>query len=88
MYTFCIKIWIDHELAAVKYDHKKWINQTQFWNSIGHSNITSITQYYSSEYKRQRCEIHDCNNYQPCRVFLDEELVIKITMDTKKTAYN
>ena len=35
-------------VEAIKYDHKKWINQTQFGNSIGHSNIASITQYYSS----------------------------------------
>ena len=25
---------------------------------------TSITQYYSSEYKRQRREIQDCDDYQ------------------------
>ena len=35
-------------VEAIKYDHKKWINQTQFGNSIGHSHIASITQYYSS----------------------------------------
>ena len=36
--------------------------------------------------KRQRHEIQDCDDYQPCRVFLDEELVMKILIDTRTTA--
>ena len=34
----------------------------QFGNSIGHSNMASITQYYSSESKRGRCEMQDCDD--------------------------
>ena len=28
----------------------------------------------------------NCDNYHPCRVFLDKELVIKIMMDTRAKA--
>ena len=59
--------------------------QIQLENGIENLNTTSITQYYSSEYKRQRHEIQDCDDYQPCRAFLDEELVIRIMMDTRTT---
>ena len=34
----------------------------QFGNSIGHSNMASITQYYSSESKWERCEKQDCDD--------------------------
>ena len=44
-------------IQATKYDHKKWTNQTQFGNSIGVLNVASITQYYSTERKRNMKEI-------------------------------
>ena len=86
MYTFNIKTWIDNGVEAIKYDHRIWISKTQFGNSIGHSNRASVIQYYSSKHKRQRNEIQDCDDYQPCRVFLEEELVMKILIDTRTTA--
>ena len=61
------------------------INQTQLGSAIGHSNIASRTQYYSSEYKRKRHEIQDCEDYQPCRMFLKEELAVTIMMETRTT---
>ena len=77
MFTFTIRTWIDNGVEAIKSDHKKWINQMQFGNGIGHSYMASITQYYSSQYKRKMREIQDFDHYHPCRVFLDEELAIK-----------
>ena len=53
MFTFTIRTWIDNGVEAIKSDHKKWINQMQFGNGIGHSYIASITQYYSSQYKKK-----------------------------------
>ena len=61
------------------------INKTQLGSALGNSNIASRTQYYSSEYKRKRYEIQDCEDYQPCRMFLKEELTVTIMMDTKTT---
>ena len=34
----------------------------QLGNALGHSNIASRTQYYSSEYKRKGYEIQDCED--------------------------
>ena len=51
MHIFFIKPWNKNGAEAIKDDQKKWINQKQFGNSIGHSNIAPITQYYSPEYK-------------------------------------
>ena len=53
MYTFNIKAWIDNGVEAIKYDHKMWINKTQFGYSIEHSNTASVIQYQSSKHKRQ-----------------------------------
>ena len=72
-------------VEEINYDSKKWINQTQLGNALDHSNIASRTQYYSSEYKRKRYEIQDCEDCQPCRMFLKEELAITIMMDTRTT---
>ena len=58
---------------------KKKINQTQLGNALGHSNVASRTQYYSSEFKRERYEIQDCDDYQPFRMFLKEELAVAIS---------
>ena len=57
-----------------KFDGEKWINQTQLKDALGHSNIASKTQCYSSEYKRKRHEIQDCDDYQPCRMFLKRRI--------------
>ena len=57
MWTFSTQTWKENGVEAKKYDHENWINQIQAWNSIGNSNIASITQYNSSEYFRQRYEM-------------------------------
>ena len=54
MWTFSKQTWKENGVEAKNYDHENWINQIQAWNSIGNSNIASITQYNSSEYFRQR----------------------------------
>ena len=40
------------------------------------SNISDKTQYYSSEFLKIRCEIQECENYQPCRVFIQNILAV------------
>ena len=86
MYTCSTKTWKKNGVEAINYDGEKWINQTQLGNALGHSNIASRTQYYSSEYKRKSYEIQDCEDYQPCRMFLKEELAVTIMMDTRTKA--
>ena len=58
-----------NRVEATNYDGKKWINQTQLGNAFGHSNIVFRTQNYSSEYKKSRYAIQDCEGYQPWRMF-------------------
>ena len=52
---------------------------------LSHSNLTFITQNYSSEFKKLRCEIQDCGHYQPCRIFTENTLAVEITMSSVKT---
>ena len=46
------------------------------------------TQYYSDEFKKRRLEIQDCEDFQPCRKFITEELAVHVITDIKtvKTA--
>ena len=74
-----------NSLEAINYDSKKRINQKQLGNALGHSNIASRTQYCSSKFRRKRYEIQDCEYYQPCRMFLKEELAVTIMMETRTT---
>ena len=48
-------------------------------------NTADRTQYYPSEFKKMRCEIQECGNYQPCRIFIKNDLAVKITMSIIKT---
>ena len=41
------------------------------------------TQYYSDEFKKRRYEIQDCEDFQPCRKFIAEELAIHLIIDIK-----
>ena len=41
------------------------------------------TQYYSEEFKKRRYEIQDCEDFQPCRKFIAEELAIHLIIDIK-----
>ena len=48
------------------------------------ANISDRTQYYSSEFKKMRCEIQECGNYQPCRIFIENTLAAELTMSSVK----
>ena len=55
----------------------------QLGNALVHSNIASRIQFYSSKHKRKRHEIEACEDFQPCRITLKEELTV--TMDRRTT---
>ena len=48
MYAYGTKTRKKNGVEALNYDGKKWINQTQLRNALGHPNVASRTQYYSS----------------------------------------
>ena len=55
------------------------------WKKLDVANIADRTQYYSSEFKKMRCEIQECGKYQPCRIFIKNTLAVEITMSSVKT---
>ena len=52
---------------------------------LAHSNLPSVTLQYSSDLRKQRQELQDCGNKQPCRRFLKEDFAIQIIMDGRTT---
>ena len=61
------------------------LNQRQLGNRLGLHNIASFTQYYSPEHKRKIYKIQDCDDYHPCRTFLDKNVAIIMKMNTRRT---
>ena len=59
---------------------KRWLNEKHIETQLGHANVPAVTNKYSSEYKKQRQELQNCGNYQPCRRFLKEEFALHIIM--------
>ena len=47
-----------------------WLNEKHIENKIGHAALRNITLKYPLEYRKQREELVNCDNYQPCRIFL------------------
>ena len=82
MLTNSIKTWRKTGAEAIKCNDKKWINEKQLETALGYKNLVSNkTRYYSDELKRRRYEIQDCEDFQPCRKFIAEELAIHLIID-------
>ena len=85
MLTYSIKTWKNTiGVKVIKYNDKKWINEKNLDIALGCKNLASNkTQYYSDEVKKRRYEIQDCEDFQPCREFIAEELAVHLIIDTK-----
>ena len=84
MKSFSIKTWSKIGVEVIKYDGKKWINEKHLETALGYNNLVSNkTQYYSDEFKKRRYEIQDCEDFQPCRKFIAEQLAIHLIIDIK-----
>ena len=84
MYTFSINTWNKIDVEAIKYDGEKWINEKHLEKAVGYKNVAgNKTQYYSDEFKERRCEIQDCQDFQPCRKFIAGKLAIHLILDIK-----
>ena len=69
---------------GIKYNDKKLIKEKHLEIPLGYKNlIGNKTQYYSDEFKIKRYEIQDCEDFQPCRKFIAEELAIHLIIDIK-----
>ena len=84
MLTYSIKTWKKIGIEAIKYNDKKQINEKHLEIALGYKNlISNQTQYYSDEFKKRRYEIQDCEDFQPCRKSLAEQLAIYLIIDIK-----
>ena len=62
---------------------KRWMNETKIKDQLKHSNLVAATLQYSGELRKQRQELKDCGNHQPCSRFLEEEFALQIIMDCR-----
>ena len=67
------------------FNGKKWLNETNIKDQLKHSNLAAATLQHFSELRKQRQELQDCGNYQPCKRFLEEDFAIQIIMDCRTT---
>ena len=73
--TFSIKTWTRIE---------KWINEKHIEAALGYKNLVgNKTQYCSDKFKERRHEIQDCEDFQPCRKYIAEELGIPLITKIK-----
>ena len=52
-------------LAADKND-TKWLNEKHIKGELGHVNLPVVARKYPSKYRKQRQELANCSNFQPC----------------------
>ena len=64
----------------------KWLNEKHIEEGLEHANVAAITLKYPLKHRKQRQELINCGNYQPCRRFLKEKLATKIIMDCRAAA--
>ena len=81
---FTANTWRKNYVEVIQYGVKIWINQGHLQEKLGIANIADRTQYYSNEFKKMRCEIQECGKYQPCRMFIENTLLLEITMSAVK----
>ena len=86
MKTFVIKTWKKINVEAINHNGKNWINEKDLGNVLGYKNLVSNkTQYYDDSVKKRRYDIKECEDFQPCRKFISEELAVHLIIDIKIT---
>ena len=85
MLTYSIKTWKNTiGVEVIKYNDKKWINENNSEIALACKNLGSNkTWYYSEKFKKRRYEIQDCEDFQPCRKLIAEELAVHLKIDIK-----
>ena len=72
-------------VEVIAFNGKKWLNETNIKDQLKHSNLATVTLQYSSELRKQRQELQDCGNHQPCRIFLEKDFAMQIIIDCRTT---
>ena len=74
-----------NNVEAIEHGGEISINQGHLQKKLDIANIADRTQYYSSEFKKMRCEIQECGKYQHYGTFIKNTLAVEITMSAVKT---
>ena len=77
--------WEINAVEVIVFNGKKWLNEANIKDRLKHSNLPAVTLQCSSELRKQRQELQDCDNYQPFRRFLEEDFAMQIIMDCRIT---
>ena len=88
MYIKWLKLLKKHGENGVEviiFNGKKWLNETNIKYQLKNSNLAAVTVLYFSELRKERQELQDCGNHQPCRRFLEEDFAMQIIMDCRRT---
>ena len=67
---FTENAWRKIGVEVIECGGEIWINQGDLQGKLNLSYISDRTQYYSDEFTKMACEIQECGNYQPCRLFI------------------
>ena len=68
------EIWIrNNSVNVIVFNGKKWLNETNIEDQLTHSNLAAVTLQYFPMYRKQRQELQNCGNYQPCRICLKKK---------------
>ena len=84
MKSIRINTWSKIGAEAIKYNDKKWMNEKNLETALGYKNLVSNkTRYYFDKFKKRRHKLQDCEDFQPCRKFIAEELAVHLIIDIK-----
>ena len=74
-----------NDAEVIIFNGEKWLNEANIKSQLKHSNLAAVTLQYPVKYRKQRQELQNCGNYQPCRIFLKESLAAQIIIDCRTT---
>ena len=74
-----------NSVEVIVFNRKMCLNKTNIKDQIKHSKLAVVTLPYSSEVRKQRQELQDCGNYQPCGRVVEEDFAMQIIMDCRTT---
>ena len=77
--------WERNGVEVIVFNGKKWLNETNTKDQLKYSNLAALTLQYPPKYRKQRQDLQNYGNYQPCRIFLKEILAMQIIMYCKST---
>ena len=74
-----------NDAEVIIFNGENWLNEANIKGQLKHSNLAAVTLQYPVKYRKQRQELQNCGNYQPCRIFLKESLAVQIIIDCRTT---